>query len=103
MVSLFKTRVRLETQIVMLRHQLNVLCRRVPAKPKLGTGDRVLFALSAVPGSVVRCCQFQARDDRPIASHGVPPALALEVGFSWRKVILRRRRWREIAEKFLLR
>jgi hypothetical protein len=29
----------------MLRHQLNVLRRRVPSKPKLATGDRLLFVL----------------------------------------------------------
>jgi hypothetical protein len=43
MVSPFKTRARLEAEIVMLRHQLNVLRRRVRSKPKLATGDRLLF------------------------------------------------------------
>ncbi len=32
-VSPFKTRARLEAEIVLLRHQLNVLHRRVPSKP----------------------------------------------------------------------
>ena len=35
LVSPFRTRARLEAEIVMLRHQLNVLRRRVPSKPKL--------------------------------------------------------------------
>src|ERR1700716_2731022 len=39
----FKTRARLEAEIVLLRHQLNVLRRRVPSKPKLGVADRLLF------------------------------------------------------------
>ena len=43
LVSPFKTRVRLEAEIVMLRHQLNVLRRRVPSKPKLTATDRLLF------------------------------------------------------------
>ncbi len=42
-VSPFKTRARLEAEIIMLRHQLNVLRRRVPSKPKLAVADRLLF------------------------------------------------------------
>src|ERR1700730_1708458 len=42
-VSPFKTKARLEAEIIMLRHQLNVLRRRISSKPKLGGGDRVLF------------------------------------------------------------
>src|SRR5258708_31789143 len=42
-VSPFKTKVRLEAEIIMLRHQLNVLRRRVPPKPKLTVADRLLF------------------------------------------------------------
>jgi transposase InsO family protein len=43
LVSPFKIRTRLEAEIVMLRHQLNVLRRRVPSKPKLTVADRLLF------------------------------------------------------------
>ena len=43
LVSPFKTRARLEAEIVLLRHQLNVLRRRVPSKPKLAAADRLLF------------------------------------------------------------
>jgi hypothetical protein len=43
MVSPFKTWVRLEAEIVVLRHQLNVLRRRVPSKPKLAIVDRLLL------------------------------------------------------------
>jgi len=42
-VSPFKTKARLEAEIIMLRHQLNVLRRRVPLKPKLVVVDRLLF------------------------------------------------------------
>ncbi len=43
LVSPFKTRARLEAEIVLLRHQLNVLRRRIPSKPKLAVVDRLLF------------------------------------------------------------
>jgi transposase InsO family protein len=43
LISPFKTQARLEAEIVLLRHQLNVLRRRIPSKPKLAVGDRLLF------------------------------------------------------------
>src|SRR4030088_3062 len=42
-VSPFKTRARLEAEIIMLRHQLSVLRQRVRSKPKLTMADRLLF------------------------------------------------------------
>jgi hypothetical protein len=42
-VSPFKTQARLEAEIVVLRHQLNVLRQRVPSKPRLTVADRLLF------------------------------------------------------------
>jgi transposase InsO family protein len=42
-ISPFKTQARLEAEIVLLRHQLNVLRRQAPAKPKLTAADRLLF------------------------------------------------------------
>src|SRR5687768_5801178 len=41
--SPFKTKARLEAEIILLRHQLNVLRRRVPSKPRLAVVDRLLF------------------------------------------------------------
>ena len=43
LASPFKTKARLEAEIVMPRHQLKVLRRRVPSKPKLVVADRLLF------------------------------------------------------------
>jgi transposase InsO family protein len=43
LVSPFKTQARLEAEIVLLRHQLSVLRRRVPSKPRLTVADRLLF------------------------------------------------------------
>ena len=35
-VSPFRTKARLEAEIILLRHQLNVLRRRVPSEPEIG-------------------------------------------------------------------
>ena len=43
LASPFKSQARLEAEIVFLRHQLNLLRRRRPAKPRLTTADRLLF------------------------------------------------------------
>ena len=39
----FKSRRRLEAEILMLRHQLNVLQQRAPRRPYLTWADRALF------------------------------------------------------------
>ena len=43
LVSPFKTQARLEAEIVLLRHQLSVLRRRVPSTPRLTVTDRAIF------------------------------------------------------------
>ena len=43
LISPFKTQARLEAEIVLLRHQLNVLRQRAPSKPRLAVADRLLF------------------------------------------------------------
>src|SRR5712672_4370954 len=43
LVSRFKTQARLEAEIVLLRHQLNVLLGRAPSKPRLRVADRLIF------------------------------------------------------------
>jgi transposase InsO family protein len=42
-VSPFKTKARLEAEIIMLQHQLNVLRRRAPSNPRLAITDQLLF------------------------------------------------------------
>ena len=42
-ISPLKTKAQLEAEIILLRHQLNVLRRRVPSKPRLAVADRLLF------------------------------------------------------------
>src|SRR5258707_7470917 len=43
LASPFKSQARLEAEIVSLRHQLNLLRRRLPARPRLTAADRLLF------------------------------------------------------------
>src|SRR5882757_5502774 len=43
LVSPFKTQARLEAEISVLRHQLNVLRRQAPLKPRLTVADRLIF------------------------------------------------------------
>jgi transposase InsO family protein len=43
LISPFKTKARLEVEISVLRHQLNVLRRQVSSKPRLTVADRLLF------------------------------------------------------------
>jgi hypothetical protein len=67
LVSPFKTQARLEAEISVLRHQLNVPRRQAPSKPRVTVVDRLIFVwlyrlfpsvLSAVsviePGTVIR-------------------------------------------------
>jgi transposase InsO family protein len=42
-VSLFKSKGRLEAEIVILRHQLNVLRRKMPSRARLTLTDRLIF------------------------------------------------------------
>jgi hypothetical protein len=39
----FKSQARLEAEIIFLRHQLNLLRRRLPATSRLTPADRLLF------------------------------------------------------------
>jgi len=43
LVAPIKTQARLEAEIVLLRHQLNVLRRRFPSQARLSAVDRLLF------------------------------------------------------------
>jgi hypothetical protein len=81
----FKSRLRLEAEILVLRHQLSVLQQRAPRRVHLRWVDRALFIwlyrrcpriLDAVtivrPETVVR-----------VASNGLRRLLALEASFAW--------------------
>jgi hypothetical protein len=80
LASPFKSRALLEAEIVFLRHQLNLLRRRLPAKPRLTAADRLLFVWPCAVAAE-RCGHHPARHDRAMASDWLPTVLALEVAF----------------------
>ena len=43
LASLFRSRVKLEVENLILRQQINVLRRRMPKRPDLNNTDRILF------------------------------------------------------------
>lgn len=43
LASMFKSRARLEAETLVLRHQLMILRRKAPARPRLGVIDRLIF------------------------------------------------------------
>ena len=43
LVAPLRTQAQLEAEITMLRHQLNVLQRQAPSRPRLTAADRLLF------------------------------------------------------------
>ena len=108
LASPFKTRARLEAEIVMLRHQLNVLRRRVRSKPKLSVADRLLFVwlyrlfpsvLNAVaivqPETVIRWHRagFRLYWRWKSRSRGGRPRVPLEIRRLIREMSLANRHW----------
>jgi transposase InsO family protein len=108
LVSPFRTRARLEAEFVLLRHQLNVLRRRVPSKPKLTVADRLLFVwlyrlfpsvLNAVaiikPDTVVRWHRtgFRLYWRWKSRSRGGRPRVPLEIRRLIREMSLANRLW----------
>jgi hypothetical protein len=82
MASLFKSRAKLEAEILILRQQINVLRRRAPKRPHLNNTDSFLFvclALSLVPLRRWRDCDCQAGDDHSLAPRWVSSVLALAI------------------------
>jgi transposase InsO family protein len=107
-VSPFKTQARLEAEIVLLRHQLNVLRQRFPSKPKLSVADRLLFVwlyrlfpsvLAAItivqPETIVRWHRtgFRLYWRWKSRSHGGRPKVPLEIRYLIREMSLANRLW----------
>src|ERR1700704_5280677 len=108
LVSPLKTQARLEAEIVMLRHQLNVLRRRVPSKPRLTVADRLIFvwlyrlfpsvlsALSVIePQTVIRWHRmgFRLYWRWKSRSRGGRPRIAAEIRHLIRDMSLANRLW----------
>src|SRR6267154_228775 len=108
LVSPLRTRAWLEAEIVLLRHQLNLLRRGVPSKPKLTVADRLLFVwlyrlfpsvLNAVaiikPDTVVRWHRtgFRLHWHWKSRSRGGRPRVPLEIRRLIRELSLANRLW----------
>jgi hypothetical protein len=96
----FKSRRRLEAEILALRHQLNVLRQRAPRRLYLSWADRALFVwlYRRFPRILDAINNRQARDDRALASNGLRGVLAMEVSLSRRPTTDRQRRARPYPE-----
>jgi hypothetical protein len=81
LASLFRSRAKLEAEILILRQQINVLRRRAPKRPHLNNTDRFLFVwlYHWFPLCPCRDCDCQARDDHSLAPYWVSGVLALAV------------------------
>jgi len=44
LIGFFRSRASLEAEILVLRHQLNILRRKSPKRPTFGSIDRLIFA-----------------------------------------------------------
>jgi hypothetical protein len=82
MAGLFRSPTALQAEILILRHQLNVLRRRSPKRVTLGAVDRLVFVglYRLAPRVLDALAIPQARDSNPLASRGFPSLLALEIG-----------------------
>ena len=108
LVSPFKTQARLEAEILVLRHQLNVLRRRTPSKPRLTIADRMILVwlyrlfpsvLSAItiiqPDTIIRWHRtgFRLYWRWKSRSRGGRPKLAMEIRRLIRDMSLANRLW----------
>jgi hypothetical protein len=75
----FKSRSRLEAEIVVLRHQLNVLQLRPPCRPHLRWADRVLFVWLYRRFPSILDAITIVRPETVLAPNGIRRLLAMEV------------------------
>src|SRR6187551_1431097 len=81
LVGLFRSRASLEAEILLLRHQLNVLRRKSPKRMAFTNVDRLVFArlYHLAPGSAQRSEDRQAGERDPLAPRWLPGLLAQEI------------------------
>ena len=101
--SSFQARERLKAEIIVLRHQLNILSRKVPKRPGLSGGDRAILAVSSFSADCGCHHRCAAGIDRWLASSGLESLVALEVSQSWRSTEDRSRATRSDPAKFVRR
>ncbi len=82
LLGLFRSRVALEAEILVLRHQLNVLRRKSPKRLAFGNIDRLVFAglYRVAPGALdaLKILKPQTDGD-PLAPRRLPSLLALAI------------------------
>jgi hypothetical protein len=82
-VDLFRSRVALQAEILVLRHQLNLLRRKSPRRVTLGNIERVVLNRALSPGTG-RIENHHSGNGDPLASHRFSSLLALEITTAWR-------------------
>jgi hypothetical protein len=76
LMGFFRSRASLEAEIVVLRHQLNVLRQKSPKRPTFGNIDRLIFAgLYGLAPNVLSALANR----NPVAPRGVSFVLAMEI------------------------
>ena len=85
LVLLFRSRASLAAEILVLRHQINILRRHSPKRQTFSAMDRLIFcgAVSIGANSPKRSGGFEARYRYKVAPRRVQIVLALEVTTSW--------------------
>src|ERR1700746_2528644 len=84
LVLWFRSRASLAAEILVLRHQINMLRRHSPKRQTFSAVDRVIFgAVSIGANSPTRSGGFEARYRYKVAPRRVQIVLALEVTMSW--------------------
>jgi hypothetical protein len=80
------SRFGLQTENLVLRHQINILRRATPRRLRPAIVERLLFrlALSAMAGRPTLNHDSEARDGRSLASSGLASVLALEIPWNAR-------------------
>ena len=83
--GLFRSRAALEAEILVLRHQLNVLHRKSPGRLAFSSIDRLVFAgIYALAPRSGRSEDRQTGNGDPLASCWLPGLLALEIATAGR-------------------
>src|SRR5712675_825160 len=75
----FRDRSSLELEVVALRHQLAVLRRQHPGRPRIGAWDRLLWALLTLAAMPRGHGAGETGNCDPVASSGLPALLAVAI------------------------
>jgi hypothetical protein len=79
--GLFRSRAALQTEVLTLRHQLNVLRRRAPKRVTVSNIDRLVFggSITWLPEVLDAVKILKPEDHHQMASRWLPSLVALEI------------------------